>query len=94
MTNDTLSRLLIAVFRHRIREPDADAGLDHLVALLGGGAALDEARLAVRNALEAGYIHDPVRLPAGALQCFWHLELTPRGVEAARLLHLSVGDVQ
>jgi hypothetical protein len=28
----------------------------------------------------AGHIHDPVQLPAGALQCHWQLDLTSDGV--------------
>jgi hypothetical protein len=35
-------------------------------------------------------IQEPIRLPEGALQCHWHLELTPKGVQVARaLLDLS-----
>ena len=49
MSDDSTSRLLLAIFRHRIRKPDADAGLDRLVALLGGGMTKDEARLDVAN---------------------------------------------
>jgi hypothetical protein len=45
----------------------------------------------VADALAAEYIHDPVRLPAGALHCHWHLELTPNGVEAARRLQSVEG---
>jgi hypothetical protein len=92
MSDDDTSRLLITLFHHGIREPDADAGLDRLVALLGRGTTKDEAWLAVANALAAGHIHDPVRLPPGALQCHWHLELTPHGVEAARRLRTAAED--
>jgi hypothetical protein len=41
---------------------------------------------AVAACLREGLIREPVRLPEGALQCHWHLELTPNGVVAARLL--------
>jgi hypothetical protein len=92
MSNDDTSRLLVAVFQHRIREQDADAGLDGLVALVGGGATRDGLRLAVADALAAGYSYEPVRLAEGALQCHWHLELTPRGVEAARRVRTGKGD--
>jgi hypothetical protein len=92
MSNDAASRLLLTMFHHRILEPDAEAGLDRLVILAGSGVSKDEMRLAVANALAIGYIHDPVRLPEGALQCHWHLELTPRGVDAARRLRISAGE--
>jgi hypothetical protein len=89
MTADTLSLLLCATFRQQVLEPDSDAGLDRLVALVDGGANREDLRLAVAHAVAAGYVHDPVRLPPGALQCHWHLELTPHGVEAARRLSLG-----
>jgi hypothetical protein len=94
MSTDDVSRLVVTLFRHSIREPDAEAGLDRLVVLLGGSTTREEARLAVAQALAAGYVHDPVRLPAGALQCHWHVELTPSGVEEARRLRPGIGDIQ
>jgi hypothetical protein len=51
------------------------------VVLANGSLALVAAAC-----LRAGLIREPVRLPEGALQCHWHLELTPQGVEAARRL--------
>ena len=44
------------------------------------------AHLLVAACLRDGLIREPVRLPAGALQCHWRLELTPDGVAAARAL--------
>ena len=35
---------------------------------------------AVAACLREGLIREPIRLPEGALQCHWHLELTPKGV--------------
>ena len=32
------------------------------------------------HALKCGYVHDPVQLSPGALQCHWHLRLTSKGV--------------
>ena len=85
MSSEHVARLLLALFRHRVQEPDAEAGLDRLTELMDG-APREALILAVADALAAGYIHDPVRLPPGALQCHWHLDLTARGVEAARRL--------
>ena len=81
------------IFRQRVTAPDSDAGLARLVASADREATADDWRTAVADALAAGYIHDPVRLPAGALQCHWHLELTPKGVEIARRLRSATGEV-
>lgn len=76
--------LVLHVFRNRITAPNADAGIELLAARARCDATTDEWRSAVTDALAAGYLHDPIRLPEGALQCHWHLELTPLGVEVAR----------
>jgi hypothetical protein len=76
----TVERLLLAAFHHRIVEPDLEAGLDCLGRIVGVDVTRDALRAAVVEALAAGLMHDPVRLPPGALQCHWHLELTPAGV--------------
>jgi hypothetical protein len=87
-----LGPLLQVIFRQRITAPDSEAGLASLAASTDRDASVDEWRLAVADALSAGYVHDPVRLPAGALQCHWHLELTPKGVEAAQRLRSAKGE--
>lgn len=91
-TSALLGVLLLVIFRQRITAPDSDAGLAHLAASTDHGASVEEWRTAVADALAAGYIHDPVRLLEGALQCHWHLELTPNGVEAARRLRSATGE--
>ncbi len=93
-----LASLLLLIFRRRITAPDSDTGLAELAistdtAVDDRAAGVDDWRTAVADALEAGYIHDPVRLPAGALQCHWHLELTPKGVEQVRCLKTAGTDV-
>lgn len=85
--------LLLLIFRLRITAPDGDSGLAHLAASTHCEGSVDDWRSAVSTALAAGYVHDPVRLPAGALQCHWHLELTPKGVETARRLQAVKGDL-
>lgn len=87
-----LNALLLHVFCDRITAPNADAGIERLVARAGRDVNVDAWRAAVSDALTAGYLHDPVRLPEGALQCHWHLELTPLGVEAALRLRASERD--
>ena len=79
-----VSALLAVAFRHVIHEPNIEAGYARFRAL--SAEALDENafRAAVTDALRQGLIHEPVRLPEGSLQCHWHLELTPKGVAAAR----------
>jgi hypothetical protein len=88
-----LGPLLLLVFRRRITAPDSDAGLAHLATSADREASVDDWRMAVADALAAGYVHDPVRLVAGALQCHWHLELTSKGVEAAQRLQCAKEDV-
>jgi hypothetical protein len=73
--------LLLVAFRHQIEEPDRDSGLLLVAGIAGQGVDPNAVHAAVAAALADGYIRDPVQLPPGALQCHWHLELTPTGVE-------------
>ena len=81
--------LLVVGFRHRIREPDIYIGLARFQEILGDQVDEGAFRDAVSEAISGGQIYDPVRLPPGALQCHWHLELTPKGVDQARALLAS-----
>ena len=76
--------LLITAFRHPRGEPNAEDGFERFQALTG--RVLDETafRDTVAACVRDGLIRDPVRLEAGALQCHWRLELTPKGVAQAR----------
>ena len=85
-TPPLVGTLLSIIFRQRIIEPDVDAGLARLAAVAGQDVTPEAWRAAVTEAVWAGFIHDPVRLQAGALQCHWQLELTALGVETVRLL--------
>jgi hypothetical protein len=82
-----LRTLLSIIVYQRIIEPDIDAGIARFAAAGGSDIAPETWRKAVSQAVRAGYIHDPVRLEAGVLQCRWHLKLTAQGVETLR--HLS-----
>ena len=82
---DARTLLLTAALRHRISEPNVEAGYERLVALTEGAPTFNEFCDAVASCLREGLIREPIRLPEGALQCHWHLELTPKGVAAARL---------
>jgi hypothetical protein len=88
-----LETMLSVIFRQSIVAPDADTGIAHLAAVAGRDAPADAWREVVAEAMAMGYIHDPVRLPPGALQCHWHLELTPKGLEAAQASRSSRGDI-
>ena len=79
-----LRALLAVAFRHVIDEPTIEAGYQRFRDLSAEPPDENTFRAAVQEALRQGLIHEPVRLPEGALQCHWHLELTPRGVAAAR----------
>ena len=78
--------LLVTAFRHRINEPTLEAGFEQFIALTGQSISDNEFCDAVATNLRDRLIREPIRLPEGALQCHWHLELTSTGVEAARRL--------
>ncbi|HET6233723.1 MAG TPA: hypothetical protein VFE41_01970 [Acetobacteraceae bacterium] len=81
-----IALLLTTAFQHVISQPNIEAGYERFAALTDG--AVDEAafRDAFAACLHDRLIREPIRLPEGALQCHWHLELTPKGVAAARAL--------
>ena len=81
---DIKNLLLTTAFRHRINEPNIDAGFERFVALMGKPVAYGAFCDAVAALLRDRLIREPIRLPEGALQCHWHLELTPKGVEVAK----------
>ena len=76
--------LLTVAFHSTVREANIEAGYERFAALsawpMDYGAFCD----AVAFSVQAGLIREPIRLPEGALQCHWRLELTPAGAEAAR----------
>jgi hypothetical protein len=76
--------LLRVALRHRVITDNVEDGCERVLRLAGG--ALDAAAFhaAVAGCLARGLIREPVRLPEGALQCHWHLELTQAGVATAR----------
>jgi hypothetical protein len=83
---DTKSLLLITAFRHIIHEPNIEAAHARFQAIAGGPVEYEAFRDAVGAALHERLIREPIRLPEGALQCHWHLELTPKGAQMARAL--------
>jgi hypothetical protein len=90
---DPLTRLLMAAYRNRIIEANAEAGLERIAVLCDGIFNGDAFREALAAALRERLIFDPVRLPEGALQCHWQLELTPAGVARCRELAASDAEV-
>jgi hypothetical protein len=81
---DPVAAILANAFRHVINAPNIEAGYERFRALSADALDEDGFRTGVAECLRRGLIHEPVRLPEGALQCHWHLELTPAGVVAAR----------
>ena len=81
---EAIALLLRVAYRNVIREANVELAHEQVVSLTG--EALDYATFcdAVAACLRDGLIREPVRLPEGALQCHWHLELTPAGVSRAR----------
>jgi hypothetical protein len=84
-----VGRLLTTAFSHVINEPNIEAGYARFASVLGMDVGLDAFCDAVATCLRDGLIREPIRLPEGALQCHWHLELTPAGVAAVRELRGS-----
>ena len=76
--------LLRVVLAGSIIADTVEDGLDVLCQRLGRDLTRTMIAAAVQDVVAAGLAYDPVRLPAGALQCHWHLELTPSGQAAAR----------
>jgi hypothetical protein len=81
---DARALLLTTAFRHRILEPNIDAGFERFAVLTDYSVPYEIFCDAVAGCLRDGLIREPIRLPEGALQCHWHLGLTPAGVVAAR----------
>lgn len=82
---DATVRLLITTaLKHRFNEPNVEAGFARFSASIGGSMDYGAFCDAVAACLRQGLIREPIRLPEGALQCHWHLELTAAGVEATR----------
>ena len=82
MDLDTL--LLTVALRHRIEDSDAGTALHRFAAAAGHAVDATAFAEAVARAVAAGDLYDPVRIPEGALQCRWALEITPAG--AAKVL--------
>ncbi len=83
---DALDLLLVTAFRHVIHEPNAEAALERFQTITEQTVDSQVFHDTVASALRDGLARDPIRLPEGALQCHWHLELTPAGVAAARAI--------
>ena len=72
-----------AVLARPIIADTTEDGLDVLIKHLGGEMSPATVVAAVQERVASGLAYEPVRLPPGALQRHWHLELSPRGQEAA-----------
>ncbi len=83
-TRDARAMVLAIAFRHSVSAPDVEAGFQRVRELGGVDLDYEAFRDAIAGCLRDRLIHDPVRLPEGALQCHWRLELTSAGVAAAR----------
>ena len=80
---DLRDALLRLVFQRPIIADTMEEGLDLLIRRLNRDMPRAEIAAAVQDAVTSGLAYEPVRLPPGALQCHWHLELTPGGQAAA-----------
>jgi hypothetical protein len=87
MTMDAVPLVLLIAFRHSINESNIEAAFERFQTITGSVTDYDSFHDAVAACLRDGLIYEPVRLEAGALQCHWRLELTPKGVQDARTLN-------
>ncbi len=87
---DIKTLLLTTAFRHPINEPNIETAFERFDALTGQAVSYDAFCRAIAACGRDGLIREPIRLPEGALQCHWHLELTPKGVAAARELAVVI----
>ncbi len=78
--------VLTTAYRHVIHEPAIEAGFDRFKAISGSTITYGAFCDVIAGLLAERLIREPVRLPEGALQCHWHLELTPAGTAEARRL--------
>ena len=83
---DARSQLLITAYRHSINEPNQESAYQQFCTLIAESIDYTYFCEAVVDLLRERLIYEPVRLPEGALQCHWHLQLTPAGANAARAL--------
>ena len=81
---DVIAKLLTTARTHWIDEANIEAGFERFAALTEGAGDYAAFADAVSACLRDGLIREPVRLPEGALQCHWKLELTPDGVIQAQ----------
>ena len=83
--------LLLIAFRRQPREANAEAGHARVEGIVGRPIDAADFAAAIRRLVYDDMIHDPVFLPAGALQCHWRLEPTPEGVAAVQALMQARG---
>jgi hypothetical protein len=83
---DAKSLLLTTALQHRISEPNIEAGFERFRSITDGSVDYHDFCEAIAACLRESLIREPVRLPEGALQCHWRLELTPEGVAGARAI--------
>jgi hypothetical protein len=86
---DAKSLLLRTALRHMISEPNIEAAFERFQAVAGQPIDFQSFCDGIAVCLREGLVREPVRLPEGALQCHWHLELTSAGVEAARSIVMA-----
>jgi hypothetical protein len=80
-----VQQLLSLAYRHSIDEPNVESAFERVQKITNTALDYDAFRDAIDACLRDGLIRDPIRIKEGALQCHWKLELTPKGVEQARV---------
>ena len=76
--------ILRAAWKGAVTADSAENGFAHIRAITGSKLGNTELAAAVAACVAGKKIHEPIRLPEGALQCHWTLELTAAGIDAVR----------
>jgi len=76
--------VLFSAWKGAVTADNAEDGFARIRAITGSAMSNAEIADAVADCLRRRLIREPVRLPEGALQCHWTLELTQAGADAVR----------
>lgn len=81
-----VAAILLAGTRGCVTADNAEEGFRLVTEITGLEPDPAGFHAALAEAVAAGLVAEPLRLPDGALHCVWRLDLTPAGVARARLL--------
>ena len=83
---DARVALLTVALHHVVSEPNIAAGYERVAAIAGGVFDYNGFSDADAGGLRDELVREPICLPESALECHWHLELTPGSLLNGRKL--------